>query len=373
MSARNSTGIHPTANSPRMVPPPNDGPADETLLLDLFEHADDIILAIDLTGRVLSANQALNTRLGYTLVEARQLSWEKLLPGYEMARTRRVFARHARGEERIRFELDAITASGDIASFEIDSRPVFRNGRLAGFHGIAHDIGDRKRMQQDLIRARREVARGKQAQSTLLADMNREIRAPIGDMLRFLSLAAKTPLSAQQRRYLETIESSAARLLNIFDDLYGRAQVTPERPADGGPGRGSFNGEDMTALVVDDNAVNRRFLCALLERYQMVTCQADCGTAAVIACRDRGYDVVMMDIQMADIDGIETTRRIRKLPGWRSCPIIAVSASETADRSQEILEAGMDEFLAKPIVERRLIELLAHYFPARATPSPNRR
>jgi len=515
-------------------------PADmnEALYRDLFENASDIVFTTDLDGHFTTGNRAVQRLLGYTVEEAQELTWSKLVAPYEMRKGRRMFGRHAQGERFIDFELDVITRDGTIRTFEIGSRPLYVGDRLTGFHGTARDITERKRMQQAEIAARRAAEEANRAKTRFLANMSHEIRTPINGILGFLSLLSKTDLTAEQRAYLEPLEQSTADLLRIINDIldlskieagqiglkeqpievrqvldstvtllrplaHGKdlelfldcdASVPPRLVGDatrigqvvanlvnnaikftprgmvsirasarritdglmrveiivrdtgigvpsediprlfepfsqldnattrryGGTGLGlaitrnlveamggditiasrpgqftevrvglplagagpdaddrqgrrvvhGFDGSGLYMLVVDDNPINRRFLAASLRRWQVSVDEANSGTDALSACSGRDYDLVMMDIHMADMDGVEVTRMLRRQNAHgASVPVIAVTADVMGDTGR-FIEQGLDDFLAKPIDEQSLLQLCARLFPQRVTAAP---
>jgi PAS domain S-box-containing protein len=198
---------------------------DEALYWDLFENASDIVFTTDISGRFVTGNRAVERLLGYTVQEAQQLTWEKLVASYEMSKARKMFRRHASGEQFINYELDVVVKSGEIRTFEIGSRPLFEKGELVGFHGIARDVTDRKRIQKAAILARQEAEQASQAKSFFLANMSHEIRTPINGILGFLSLLSKTALDSRQKDFLRPIEQSAKNLLRIVDDILDLSKI----------------------------------------------------------------------------------------------------------------------------------------------------
>ncbi len=136
-------------------------------------------------------------------------------------------------------------------------------------------------------------------------------------------------------------------------------------------------------LLVDDNALNRQVAAELLRAEGAEVDVADGGLQGVsLATRPvAAYDVVIMDVQMPDLDGLEATRRIRATAQGRRLPILAMTANaSTADR-EECLAAGMNDHIAKPIdidiVVQRLLTLLgremdgAMGLPGATPPSPD--
>jgi CheY-like chemotaxis protein len=110
----------------------------------------------------------------------------------------------------------------------------------------------------------------------------------------------------------------------------------------------------LQILVADDDPLNRRIAQRLLERLgHRVRTVAD-GAAVVEAWRHGLDDVILMDLEMPGLDGVEATREIRRAPGARRPWIIAVSAHDAADRRASSLGAGMDDYLEKPLQQAHL-------------------
>ena len=110
----------------------------------------------------------------------------------------------------------------------------------------------------------------------------------------------------------------------------------------------------LQILVADDDPINRRIAQRLLERLgHRVRTVAD-GAAVVEAWRHGLDDVILMDLEMPGLDGLEATREIRRVPGARRPWIIAVSAHDAAERRASSLRAGMDDYLEKPLQKDRL-------------------
>jgi signal transduction histidine kinase/CheY-like chemotaxis protein len=118
----------------------------------------------------------------------------------------------------------------------------------------------------------------------------------------------------------------------------------------------------LRVLVVEDNAVNLRLARLLLEKLGCSVTTAGGGAEALQTLQDSTFDVIFMDVQMPDMDGLEATRQIRCLEGaLRHTPIIALTAGVSAQDRSQCFEAGMDAHLAKPVSRNDLAEVLARY------------
>jgi signal transduction histidine kinase/CheY-like chemotaxis protein/HPt (histidine-containing phosphotransfer) domain-containing protein len=125
----------------------------------------------------------------------------------------------------------------------------------------------------------------------------------------------------------------------------------------------------LRILVAEDNAINQRFAAALLRKAGHDATVVENGYQAVAAVRDGDYDVVLMDVQMPDLDGVEATRQIRALPSPRHLvPIIALTAHAMTGAKEEYLAAGMDDFVAKPIESALLLGKLARLAASAESP-----
>ena len=116
-------------------------------------------------------------------------------------------------------------------------------------------------------------------------------------------------------------------------------------------------------LVVEDNAVNRMVAVRLLAREGCEVDAVEGGRLAVEACTANEYDVIFMDVNMPEMDGFETAREIRRLEN-RRVPIIAMTARTMKDDRELCLEAGMDDYLPKPISSEHLRQVLETWAPA---------
>ncbi|MEZ5399692.1 MAG: response regulator [Bryobacteraceae bacterium] len=109
-------------------------------------------------------------------------------------------------------------------------------------------------------------------------------------------------------------------------------------------------------LVVEDNAVNLKVVNAVLVKFGFQVTNAHNGVEAIAALEKQDFALILMDIQMPVMDGLATARRIRTEERWRVIPIVAMTAHAMRGDRERCLEAGMDDYLAKPVSPARLIE-----------------
>lgn len=128
----------------------------------------------------------------------------------------------------------------------------------------------------------------------------------------------------------------------------------------------SFIAPEAEVLIVDDNTVNLTVAEGLLEPLQMKIDKAISGKEAIDMISNKHYDVVLMDHMMPEIDGVETTRIIRRFhPEYDDVPIIALTANAIAETQAMFIKEGMNDFIAKPIQMQIMLDKLKNWLPAR--------
>jgi signal transduction histidine kinase/DNA-binding response OmpR family regulator/HPt (histidine-containing phosphotransfer) domain-containing protein len=125
----------------------------------------------------------------------------------------------------------------------------------------------------------------------------------------------------------------------------------------------------LRMLLVEDNAINQEIALAMLEDTDYAATPADNGRRALALWERYPFDVILMDCQMPEMDGFEATRRLRRMEaeqGRSRTPIIALTANAILGDRELCLDAGMDDYLAKPYTRAALLAVLARWRPPAA-------
>jgi len=150
----------------------------------------------------------------------------------------------------------------------------------------------------------------------------------------------------------QTLLETLARQMNV--PLSGAAGL----PAPSTPGA-----PKARILVVDDNPANLQLARELLRGLNTDVWAASNGQEALELCQEHPFDLIFMDIQMPGMDGIETTRHLRRESQGRRTPIIALTAHSMTEQKSELLIAGMDDCVSKPVSEAQLAHIINRWVP----------
>lgn len=132
------------------------------------------------------------------------------------------------------------------------------------------------------------------------------------------------------------------------------ATITPEKP--------EVPAVALRILLADDNAINQMVGAGILKKMGHTVDLVGSGPEVLQALRERVYDVVLMDIEMPEMDGIEATRRVRALAAPAgNVPVIAMTANVMKGDREKYLEAGLNDYVAKPIDRAKLTAVLARW------------
>jgi CheY-like chemotaxis protein/signal transduction histidine kinase len=229
--------------------------------------------------------------------------------------------------------------------------------------------------------ARRAAETANRAKGEFLADMGHELRTPLNGILGYAQILRRDKtLGERQREGLGVIQASGEHLLTLINDIldFARIEAGGDICVESRVGEGStfrsgldaaqapstrivtgYAGARRRVLVIDDVAVNRAVALDMLRQIGFEASEAACGLEALRKAEAEPPSLVLTDIVMPGLDGLETTRRLRRLPGLADLPIIAVSASPSVSDRKRSLEAGVNAFLPKPIDLDKLLAQIA--------------
>jgi two-component system cell cycle response regulator DivK len=116
-----------------------------------------------------------------------------------------------------------------------------------------------------------------------------------------------------------------------------------------------------TVLIVEDNELNMKLFNDLLEAHGYITIQTRDGMEALKLANERRPDLIVMDIQLPEVSGLDVTRQLKQDPELRSIPVIAVTAFAMKGDEEKIREGGCEDYIAKPISVTKFLETVQKY------------
>jgi two-component system, cell cycle response regulator DivK len=114
-------------------------------------------------------------------------------------------------------------------------------------------------------------------------------------------------------------------------------------------------------LVVEDNELNMKLFCDLLEAHDYDTFKTRDGTSVMDLVRENRPDLILMDIQLPEISGLDVTRMLKNDPDLRDIPVVAVTAFAMKGDEERIREGGCEAYIAKPISVQRFIDTVRQF------------
>ncbi len=271
----------------------------------------------------------------------------------------------------------------DDRNFDIRLQGVYVDNKLTA---VAINVID----VSSLVNATERAEYAKHTTNKFFADASHNIRTPMNSIVGFAEVLTQEELTDEQLKFAGTIHESALDLLDTIDKMIVQATTQPDTPEDEPTTRRSKPKQQPTQsdpqnetaptadlpettpqelqpgdkphiLVVDDVIENRMLLEVLLRKngYLITICSS--GEQAVdLAAKDK-FDLILMDIQMSDMDGIEATKNIKSSGPNAKTPVLAMTASTEGGTELTCLEAGCDDYIAKPIKKEILLRKIQRF------------
>jgi CheY-like chemotaxis protein len=209
----------------------------------------------------------------------------------------------------------------------------------------ARCVTEEKQGQQALQEARIKEEEASRAKTDFLAVMSHELRTPLNPILGFTDILMEDAESEEQKEILNTIIESGNHMLALVDEILeyakldaGKAELEP----------------------VEDNKSNALYIEALIGMSGAEVVMVEAGELALEQLRERAFDLVVLDLHMPGIGGLETLKRIRSSES-RSTPVFILTADASVKAKTECQQHGADGFLVKPVGVSDIKELLGKY------------
>lgn len=208
---------------------------------------------------------------------------------------------------------------------------------------------------------------------TFLTHVSHELRTPMNAILTFTELAMQSKSLSEIQGYLQEVHKASAELMHMINEnLEGvekekkwiQSQMNQEESENSDSIEKVMKQLDTKAhvLIVDDNEVNLRVACALLEQYGLAPDVAASSFEALWKVAEKQYQLILMDYMMPGISGTEIMLNIRNSYGnYRNVPFVVLTANAIEGAREQMLQEGFDDYLSKPIYREFLEEILTKW------------
>ena len=210
-----------------------------------------------------------------------------------------------------------------------------------------------KKAKDDIILKESEYA-------SVLTQLSRNMRTPMNGVIGMTTLLESTTLTNEQQDYMKSIKSCSADLIDALDETLRSAGIThaeEEQPVAAKKSVVQFSGKmspdfskqfPLKILIAEDDEMNQQMSLMLLKRLGYEAESASNGKEVLEIVSEKKYDVILMDVQMPEMDGLEATRMIRLCLNEQ--PIIIAMTANAMDGDREAcIKAGMEDYLSKPV------------------------
>ena len=340
--------------------------AEERRAVEALRHTSTMITLFDEQGRAIFSNPAafLAYGLGAVAFHARFA---------DPTRAAALFGT-ASGGEIVSEVCELVTAEG-CRWHHLDVRKVADpvTGAVAM---LLNEVDVTRRVEAEQARAAAEQkASMAEARQRFLSDMSHELRTPLNAVIGFSALLKASDLTPEQIDHAARIHRAGGQLSDVVNEMIRLGDLdewagerdegssAPPAPIDAAPtGPGLAKPTAPRVLYVDDNASNRALVTAIL-RAQGIECEvAEDGAQGLGAAGSAEWDLILMDIQMPVMDGVQAARAIRGLPHPAGAvPILAVTANTLPNELEIYADAGMNDCIAKPIDMAALLSQVIYW------------
>jgi len=239
----------------------------------------------------------------------------------------------------------------------------------------AHRLKTRARqLEQQVEYYTRQIEEAHHTKNLFLTNISHEMRNPMNGLLGMASLLAQTPLNKEQNDYIETIRSCGDTLLTVINNVLNFSAIETagitEAPAilakPAHPKPAPIAAETLPRLaekyplrilLAEDNPINRQLAVLILNKMGYSPGTAENGKEVLDRLQKEPFDLIFMDIQMPEMDGLEATRQIRAGRGQQPV-IIAMTANTTRKDRDDCMTEGMNDFLSKPVHLDELVRMM---------------
>jgi CheY-like chemotaxis protein len=254
---------------------------------------------------------------------------------------------------------------------------IFYKKRVNGLTDKIRDL-DRRLVERAVLlqyakenekKAKDDIILKESEYNSVLTQLSRNMRTPMNGVIGMTTLMESTALTSEQQDYVKSIKSCSENLIGALDETLRSAGITHAEEEKSETTRKTnvhFKGKmspdfalefPLKILVAEDDEMNQQMALMLLKRLGYKADSAANGKEVLEIVSEKQYDLILMDVQMPEMDGLEATRMIRLCLNEQPV-IIAMTANAMDGDREACLKAGMEDYLSKPVNVDELMKTL---------------
>ncbi|MPW27300.1 response regulator [Alkalibaculum sp. M08DMB] len=200
--------------------------------------------------------------------------------------------------------------------------------------------------------------------SLFITNMSHEIRTPMNSISSAIKLLKETKLDDEQQNYMKIIEESSNKLIFFIKDILdmSKLECNAQQVKSHDIDKHVNLNYNKTILCIEDNIVNQAVMESIIKREGYNFISAHSGLESLKILNRKKVDLILIDIQMSELNGFETTKIIRE--GYREdnyIPIIAMSAYTASMSKEKCTQVGIDDYISKPFEVEKLLSIIRSY------------
>lgn len=344
---------------------------------------DDSFIVFDEGMNISQWSKGAEIKFGFKKEEIIGKNMKELLPKDRLEESQRLIDMLTQDKVIKDYETVRLAKHGKEINLLISASPIYdEDGIFSGVAAIYKDITDRKFIEKKLYEKceqlqllKQEAEDANKAKSIFLANMSHEIRTPLNGILGTIQLLKLESSNEEQKKYIKMLSDSANAMLKVTNKLLDISKIES--------GAFEINSEpfnlketikinkneqekitvnkaelDKVILCVEDNLINQEVMESLIKRKGYKYISAYNGNEALEILDNNRVDLILMDIQMPELNGFETTKIIREKELGKHIPIIAMTAYAMREDKDKCMQAKMDDYIIKPFDVEKLYEII---------------
>jgi two-component system sensor histidine kinase/response regulator len=196
---------------------------------DLFDNASDLIQSVDEKGKFVYVNKKWKEVMGYSDEEIKKLNLTDVLRKDQIPHCMELFKKVVHGETLDNVEVVLVTKEGREILASGFVNPRIKDGKFVATRAIFRDVTERRRVEENLKKAKEEAEEANRLKSEFLANMSHEIRTPMNAIIGMTGITLDTELTAEQRECLNIVKDSGYALLGLIDDILDLSKIESVR------------------------------------------------------------------------------------------------------------------------------------------------